>query len=125
MARKIHRDSAEARGDQPRSEEAILLTHVAQAGDADDERAGAPRVVIGDLTARQFEKLGGSGRGWLIGARRKGGGDSERRRRDEEICRCVNHHRYLTNTISLVMQGVELLFNGKDDPLSVGADESR
>ena len=79
MAGKIHRDDAEAGGDQSRREESILLAHVAKAGNADDERAGAAGVVVGDLSAGEFQELRrrSRARGCLIGVDWKGRGDGE------------------------------------------------
>ena len=78
MAGEVHRDDAETGGCQFRREQAILLAHVAEAGDADDERAGAAGVVVGDLSVGQFEELRRAGCGRrLIGARRNGGCDCQ------------------------------------------------
>ena len=59
MTGEIHRDDAEAGGNQSRREESILLSHVAKAGNADDERPGAAGVVVGDLSVGQFKELRG------------------------------------------------------------------
>ena len=63
MSGKIHRDDPKARGNKFRRKEAILLAHVAKPRHADDERAGAARVVIGKLSAGQLQELRGRGRG--------------------------------------------------------------
>ena len=57
MSRKVHRDNAKTRRDKLRSEETILLTEVAEAGRADDQRAAAAGVVVGNLPGGELEEL--------------------------------------------------------------------
>ena len=57
VAGEIHRDDPESLGNKSRREEAILLAHIAKAGNTDDERASTAGVVVGDLPARQFQEL--------------------------------------------------------------------